>query len=66
MSCHPAIISFYCTPKISIVSYNLIKQEVSLDPEVNGARDGIEKVNIGDGERPTINAGISSPIMEEV
>lgn len=41
-----------------------MKQEVSLDPEVNGAREGIEKVNIGDA--PTINAGISSPIMEEV
>lgn len=64
MSNYPAIIYFYCTPETSIVSYNLIKQEVSLDPEVNGAREGIEKVNIGDA--PTINAGISSPIMEEV
>lgn len=64
MTNYPAIISFYCTPKTSIVSYNLVKQEVSLDPEVNGAREGIEKVNIGDA--PTINTGISSPIMEEV
>lgn len=64
MSNQPAILSFYCTPITSIVSYNLIKQEVSLDPEVNGAREGMEKLNIGDA--PTINTGISSPIMEEV
>lgn len=64
MSNQPALMFFYCTSKTSMVSYNLIKQEVSLEPEVNGAREGIEKVNIGDV--PTINAGISSPIMEEV
>lgn len=64
MSNQPAIILFYCTPNTTIVIYNLVKQEVSLDPEVNGDREGIQKINIGDA--PTINAGISSPIMEEV
>ncbi|XP_026763121.2 sorting nexin-2 [Galleria mellonella] len=39
-------------------------QEVSLDPEVNGAREGLEKATIG--EPPSITTTLSSPIMEEI
>lgn len=39
-------------------------QEVSLDPNVNGVRDGLEKVNVNDG---LSNYGtVASPIMEEI
>lgn len=40
-------------------------QEVSLDSEVNGAREGIEKAAISDAP-PSITASLASPIMEEI
>lgn len=39
-------------------------QEVSLDPEVNGARDSFEKASLGDP--PSITTTLSSPMMEEI
>ncbi|CAF4914171.1 unnamed protein product [Pieris macdunnoughi] len=39
-------------------------QEVSLDPEVNGVRDSLEKISIVDASVTT--ASIASPIMEEI
>ncbi|XP_053614432.1 sorting nexin-2 isoform X2 [Plodia interpunctella] len=39
-------------------------QEVSLDPEMNGAADGLEKATIGNP--PSITTTLSSPIMEEI
>ncbi|XP_049876942.1 sorting nexin-2 [Pectinophora gossypiella] len=39
-------------------------QEVSLDPEVNGAREGLEKATLNDP--PAITPDLSSPIMEEI
>lgn len=38
-------------------------QDVNLDPEVNGAQEGLEKTSIGDMSSP---ATIGSPVMEEV
>ncbi|KAF9424936.1 hypothetical protein HW555_000237 [Spodoptera exigua] len=40
-------------------------QEVSLDSEVNGAREGGEKAAISDAP-PSINTSLGSPIMEEI
>ncbi|KAL0820263.1 hypothetical protein ABMA28_006182 [Loxostege sticticalis] len=40
-------------------------QEVSLDPEVNGAQESLEKVTISDAV-PSITTTLSSPIMEEI
>ncbi|KAG6457934.1 hypothetical protein O3G_MSEX010567 [Manduca sexta] len=40
-------------------------QEVSLDPEVNGAREDLEKVSISDAP-PSITTTLSSPVLEEI
>ncbi|XP_012550143.1 sorting nexin-2 isoform X2 [Bombyx mori] len=40
-------------------------QEVSLDPEVNGAREGLEKVSIDDTPA-SISTSLNSPVMEEI
>ncbi|CAK1552987.1 unnamed protein product [Leptosia nina] len=40
-------------------------QEVSLDPEVNGVRDGLDKVSLVDAQ-VTTTSSIGSPIMEEI
>ncbi|KOB72362.1 putative sorting nexin isoform 1 [Operophtera brumata] len=40
-------------------------QDVGLDPEVNGAREGMENATIGNA-LPSITATLASPIMEEI
>lgn len=39
---------------------------MNLDPGLNGASDGLEKVTISEGSQAATIGTISSPIMEEV